>query len=236
MTPRSYASNSAAIGNETAGDSSTNDTIARGHGKRAAAAVATTLGAVALASTALAGAAQATSPNAVWDRVAHCESTNNWHINTGNGFYGGLQFTASTWRAYHGGKYASRADHASRLEQIEVARRVLASQGPGAWPVCGPRAGLTRSSGHATHASLPQVAGRTVSSTHTNSRAKTSHKASRHHKAAHHKTYRVRSGDTLSKIALRLNVHGGWHALYKANHNHLHNPNVIRVGQVLTLP
>jgi resuscitation-promoting factor RpfA len=236
MTPRSDASNRAAIEDDAAATTGTNDTSAPRHGKRAVAAVATTLGAAALASAALAVPAQATSPNAVWDRVAHCESTNNWHINTGNGFYGGLQFTASTWHAYHGGKYASRADHASRLEQIEVARRVLASQGPGAWPVCGPRAGLTRSSGHATHAALPSVAGRTVSSHAKTTHKKASHKASKHHKGTHHKTYRVRSGDTLSKIAHRLHVTGGWHALYHANRKHLSNPNVIHVGQVLTLP
>ena len=232
MTPRSDASICAATDSETR----TNDTAKTRPSKRAMVALATTLSAAALASTALSGPAQASSPNAVWDRVAHCESSNRWHINTGNGFYGGLQFTASTWRAYHGGKYASRADHASRLEQIEVARRVLASQGPGAWPVCGPRAGLTRQSGHATRAALPRVAGRTVSH-HVRTHAKPVHKrASKHHKGTHRKTYRVRSGDTLSKIAHRLHVAGGWHALYRANRTHVRNPNLIRVGQVLRLP
>jgi len=169
----------------------------------------------------------------VWDRVAACESTNNWHINTGNGFYGGLQFSASTWTGYHGGKYASRADKATRLEQIEVARRVLASQGPGAWPVCGPRAGLSRSSGLATHARLPHIAGQKAVA-HKKHAAKKHHKI-RHHKVRHH-TYTVRSGDTLSKIARRLHVEGGWKALYRANRSHLHNPNVLRVGQLLRLP
>jgi cell wall-associated NlpC family hydrolase len=72
-----------------------------------------------------------------WDAVAHCESTNNWHINTGNGFYGGLQFTKSTWAAYGGLTYAARADLASKAQQIAVAEKVLAGQGKGAWPVCG---------------------------------------------------------------------------------------------------
>jgi nucleoid-associated protein YgaU len=199
-------------------------------GRRTAAAVATTVGAAAVAATTFAGPAQAASSNAVWDRVAKCESSNNWHINTGNGFYGGLQFSAGTWRAYHGTKYASQANRATRLEQIEVARRVLASQGPGAWPVCGPRAGLTRSSGHATHAALPNKAGqatRTVAK-----KATTKHPA----KSRSHKTYKVHSGDTLSKIARKLHVHGGWRALYKANRSHLSSPNVLRVGQVLRLP
>lgn len=81
-----------------------------------------------------------------WDRVADCESSGDWSINTGNGYYGGLQFTASTWDAYGGRGYAVRADLASKSEQIAVAERVLNSQGPGAWPVCGPQAGLTRGS------------------------------------------------------------------------------------------
>jgi len=71
-----------------------------------------------------------------WDAVASCESTNNWSINTGNGFYGGLQFTQSTWEAYGGLQYAPRADLATREQQIAVAEGVLAGQGPGAWPNC----------------------------------------------------------------------------------------------------
>lgn len=79
----------------------------------------------------------------VWDKVAKCESTNNWSINTGNGFYGGLQFTQSTWEAYGGLKYAPRADLATKDEQISVAEKVLSAQGAGAWPVCSVQAGLT---------------------------------------------------------------------------------------------
>jgi murein DD-endopeptidase MepM/ murein hydrolase activator NlpD/cell wall-associated NlpC family hydrolase len=79
-----------------------------------------------------------------WDLVAKCESTNNWHINTGNGYYGGLQFTQQTWAAYGGTKYASRADLATKSEQINIAEKVLAAQGPGAWPVCSVKAGLTK--------------------------------------------------------------------------------------------
>lgn len=84
-----------------------------------------------------------------WDRVAQCESGGNYSINTGNGFFGGLQFTQSTWKAYGGLAFASRADLAAKSEQIKVAERVLTTgfnghrpQGPGAWPVCGSRAGL----------------------------------------------------------------------------------------------
>ncbi|QGN58964.1 transglycosylase family protein [Nostocoides sp. HKS02] len=95
----------------------------------------------------LAAANSASAAGSVWDSVASCESGGNWSINTGNGYYGGLQFSGSTWRAYGGGAYAPRADLASRSEQITVAQRVLASQGPGAWPTCGARAGLSRASG-----------------------------------------------------------------------------------------
>ena len=79
----------------------------------------------------------APSPTHDWDAVALCESGGNWSINTGNGYYGGLQFSASTWLAYGGGTYAPRADLATRSEQIAVAEQVLAAQGAGAWPTCG---------------------------------------------------------------------------------------------------
>jgi uncharacterized protein YabE (DUF348 family) len=72
-----------------------------------------------------------------WDAVAQCESGGNWHINTGNGFYGGLQFDYSTWLAYGGGAYAPRADLASRDEQIAVATRLYNARGSSPWPVCG---------------------------------------------------------------------------------------------------
>ncbi|MFJ8861126.1 transglycosylase family protein [Streptomyces sp. NPDC102451] len=72
-----------------------------------------------------------------WDRIAECESSGRWDINTGNGYHGGLQFAPSTWRAYGGGQYAPRADLATKSEQIAVGERVRRSQGLGAWPTCG---------------------------------------------------------------------------------------------------
>lgn len=78
----------------------------------------------------------------VWDALAACESGGNWHAHTGNGYQGGLQFTASTWVAHGGTAYAPRADEASRGEQINIAKRVLADQGPTAWPICSRRIGL----------------------------------------------------------------------------------------------
>ena len=72
-----------------------------------------------------------------WNAIAACESGGNWSISTGNGFYGGLQFTQQTWLGYGGGQYAGSANLATPSEQIAVAQRVLAGQGIGAWPVCG---------------------------------------------------------------------------------------------------
>jgi hypothetical protein len=72
-----------------------------------------------------------------WNAIAACESGGNWGTSTGNGFYGGLQFSEGTWLANGGGQYASTAAGASQSQQIAVAQRVLASQGIGAWPVCG---------------------------------------------------------------------------------------------------
>jgi hypothetical protein len=81
--------------------------------------------------------APAPSGGVNWSAIAACESGGNWSINTGNGFYGGLQFTEGTWLANGGGQYAPSANLASPAEQMAVAERVLASQGIGAWPVCG---------------------------------------------------------------------------------------------------
>jgi hypothetical protein len=85
---------------------------------------------------ALAGHAGAAT-DGEWDTVAHCESGGNWAINTGNGYQGGVQFSPSTWSAHGGGEFAPAANMATKDEQIAVAERVLATQGRGAWPVCG---------------------------------------------------------------------------------------------------
>ncbi|MGV9662703.1 transglycosylase family protein [Nocardia niigatensis] len=94
------------------------------------AAVTGALVAVPFGFTATASAA----PTHDWDGVAQCESGGNWGINTGNGYYGGLQFSQSTWAANGG---VGNASNASKAEQIRVAENVLATQGAGAWPVCG---------------------------------------------------------------------------------------------------
>lgn len=87
-------------------------------------------------SIALAGQAQA-APDSEWDQVARCESGGNWAINTGNGYQGGLQFSPGTWAAHGGTQYAPAANMASKDQQIAIAEHVLATQGRGAWPVCG---------------------------------------------------------------------------------------------------
>ena len=94
------------------------------------------------AAAALMAPTAAAAPDSDWDRLAECESGGNWSINTGNGYHGGLQFSASTWQAHGGGEFAPTADQATREEQIVVAERTLASQGWGAWPACSSQLGL----------------------------------------------------------------------------------------------
>ena len=117
-------------------------TVAAGGMLVASAAVAGIAGIAPVAAPAVPTVELAASEK-TWDDVARCESGGNWEINTGNGYYGGLQFAQATWDEYDGQEFAPRADLATREEQIAVAERVLDGQGPGAWPTCGPRAGLT---------------------------------------------------------------------------------------------
>ena len=77
-----------------------------------------------------------------WDALAECESNGDWSINTGNGYYGGLQFHPQTWEAHGGHQYAANAHQASREQEIAIAENVLASQGWGAWPACSSALGL----------------------------------------------------------------------------------------------
>ncbi|MFE3444357.1 transglycosylase family protein [Nocardia sp. NPDC059180] len=79
----------------------------------------------------------------IWDALAKCEAGGNWRINTGNGYYGGIQFDQSTWERQGGTKYAPRADLATREEQIAIAEVTRARQGWGAWPSCTGRLGLS---------------------------------------------------------------------------------------------
>ena len=203
------------------------------------------------------GTAQA-APTHNWDGVAACESGGNWHINTGNGFYGGVQFSASTWRAYGGGKYASRADLATKSEQIAIAENVLRGQGRGAWPVCGRNltdASASASAQHTARHAAKQTTRHTTKYVvhqapvhHTTAHHTTAHHTTVHHATAHRATlghttvqahptsthtYKVRSGDTLFRISVRKHVHGGWQSLAHLNRATIHNPNLIFVGQTI---
>ncbi|MER8004314.1 transglycosylase family protein [Streptomyces sp. NPDC094149] len=167
-----------------------------------------------------------------WNKVAACESSGNWSINTGNGFYGGLQFTQSTWEAYGGRAYARRADLATKDQQIAVAEKVLDGQGPRAWPVCSAQAGLSRGGG------TPDVH---TESAGTKSTKKTSVKDVQPHttpqsRAGTAEMYTVVRGDSLSEIAETEHVTGGWRRLYDANRSTIGaDPDLILPGQRLQL-
>uniref|UniRef100_UPI0019024AA3 transglycosylase family protein n=1 Tax=Kitasatospora aureofaciens TaxID=1894 RepID=UPI0019024AA3 len=100
----------------------------------------TLLAVAAVAGTLSTGQAEAASV-ATWDKVAQCESTGNWSINTNNGYYGGLQISLANWKYYGGTAYAARPDLATKQQQILIAEKILADQGPGAW-TCAPGTGL----------------------------------------------------------------------------------------------
>jgi LysM repeat protein len=170
-----------------------------------------------LSAPAIAAPAASADTGSAWDRLAQCESSGNWAINTGNGFSGGLQFTPSTWRAFGG---QGLAHHASREQQIAVAERVLSKQGWGAWPACSRKLGLrgTPAPVHVAPQATPSTSEKTVESADTGSSPD---------------TVRVRAGDTLSRIAAAHHVTGGWQALRDANPGL--NPNKLRVGTVLQM-
>jgi LysM repeat protein len=187
---------------------------------------------------------------ATWDAVAQCESGGNWHINTGNGYYGGLQFSQSSWEAAGGLQYAQRADLATKDQQIAVAEKLLAMQGPSAWS-CASAGGLTAggpspdinpggtsssSGSSSTAASSSSSSSSTGSSSASSSHASSSHSATswKHH-AKGHGSYVVRHGDTLSKIAQTHHVRGGWHKLFELNKDTVKDANLIYPGQHLTL-
>jgi resuscitation-promoting factor RpfA len=211
--------------------------------RRRAATVAATAGVAAVAPLLAAGPANADSVN--WDAIAACESGGNWSINTGNGYYGGLQFSAGTWRAYGGGAYAPTANQASRSAQIAVAEKVLAGQGIGAWPTCGKRAGaatprkattaapkVTERANRSERRSVPST---TTPRTTTKKHTTTAKPSVTIRTTGGTGSYVVKSGDTLGKIAVAQNVSGGWKALYAANRGVVENPNLIFPGEKLSI-
>ena len=202
-------------------------------------------GAAAVGATAV-GLGVMTSPAGAaehdWSGVAQCESSGNWHINTGNGYYGGLQFSQATWAGYGGTGFAPRADLATPGQQVAVAEKVLAGQGIGAWPVCGrrltggtttvanvvpapapaPRQTTTRQTvpQHADRSERPEPLGSAPAATTMNTSGG---------------NYTVQPGDTLAKIAAEHGVSGGWRAVWAKNRAAVADPDLIFVNQLLAV-
>ncbi|MCC9710101.1 transglycosylase family protein [Streptomyces sp. MNU76] len=209
-----------------------------------AVAVAGVTGAAAIAAPLMAAGSASAATASEWDAVAQCESGGNWSINTGNGYYGGLQFAASTWAGYGGTQYASTADQATKAQQIAIAEKVLAGQGKGAWPVCGK--GLSSASYDGAAAS--SNSGSSRKSTQESSEKSTEDtRASRSSERATVETptgkkvkkgdgeYKVVTGDTLSAIAEKKNVKGGWEKLFELNKDIIDDADFIYPGQQLHL-
>jgi len=156
----------------------------------------------------------AADSDSTWDRIAACESSGNWAIDTGNGYQGGLQFLESTWKEFGGTKYSASADKATKAQQIEIARHVQAAQGWGAWPVCSRKAGVF-SAGQKSrdHGSISQP--------------------NRPADGQPGDTYTVQQGDTLSRIAA---THARtWRDLWEANRSVVTDPGKIFPGEQLQL-
>ena len=225
---------------------------------------------------------------ATWDALAQCESGGNWNINTGNGFYGGVQFTQQSWNGV--GMSGSPAS-ASKAEQIEAAERLLAVQGWGAWPACSAKLGLSGQANPTYTQPKPQAQPAAAQVTQPQAQTQVQNPAAQQVTPAAQEqpqaktpaqkstttvqqpvasvpvapqpakpaqpvpvapaaaaptvpatpvaagsSYTVKSGDTLALIAQRQGVKGGWEAIYQANKGTISNPNLIFVGQVITLP
>ncbi|RAJ69843.1 LysM domain-containing protein [Streptomyces sp. Amel2xB2] len=186
--------------------------------------------------TGVAGAAVAlpmvTAPGAqaasvgTWDKVAECESSGNWQANTGNGYYGGLQFSASSWKAAGGTQYAPRADQATKEQQIATAEKLLRQQGPGAW-ACAGQAGL---SADGAPAGVKTGGGSSDASKSSGASSSRQGGAQSPGKGG----YTVRPGDTLGSIA---SSHGvDWKQLYEKNKSVIGGDvDLIQPGQKLRI-
>jgi len=168
---------------------------------------------------------------AQWDAVAQCESGGNYAINTGNGFYGGLQFTMSTWAAYGG---SGAPQNASKSQQIQVAERVLAGQGKGAWPVCGTGLGAPNTTPvQAQTTSVPAM--QSTPAVQSTPKAAAPKVVAPGRGSSVAGGYVVKSGDTLAKIATAQGVTGGYQAIFALNQAVIENVNLIYPGQTLRL-
>ncbi|MCO1578224.1 transglycosylase family protein [Crossiella sp. SN42] len=199
-------------------------------------------GAVVAAPMAVAGTASAAS-GVNWDALAKCESGNRWNINTGNGFYGGLQFDRGTWLSNGGGQYAPYAHLATREQQIAVAERLYAARKLTPWPSCGKKAGVAGGGGgNAKPAPAPKPAAKPVVKKQAAPKPVVSKpviKPAAPVQPAPVVTdkngadYTVVAGDTLSTIASKLQVNGGWKALFERNKDIVKDADLIFPGQKL---
>ncbi|MFE1762627.1 transglycosylase family protein [Streptomyces angustmyceticus] len=172
----------------------------------------------------------AESPGPDWERIAACESNGRWHINTGNGYHGGLQIDLPTWRAYGGSRYAPRADLATRAEQIAVGERIARDRGLSAWPNCAARTPTSGAAGSSAGRAAPDTRQTPAAAGDSAPRARTTSAGSKA------RSYVVRPGDCLSAIAHRTHAPGGTKGLYVRNKHHLdQGPDHIYPGQRLRL-
>ena len=219
------------------------------------------MAATALAGGALLAQAPVASASSDWDRLAECESNGNWSINTGNGYYGGLQFSQQSWQAVGGSGLPSNA---SKSEQIQRAEQLRQIQGWGAWPACSAQLGLSGSpngtpSGNSgggesapaqqqtqqapqqqTQQSAPQPQTQQAPQQQTQQPAPQPQAEAPQQTSApaeaevSGETYTVQSGDSLTSIAAALGV--DWTELWNANADSIEDPNLIFVGDQLRLP
>lgn len=218
---------------------------------------------VAVAAPLMAAGSASAATVSEWDKVASCESGGNWSINTGNGYYGGLQFSASTWAAYGGKAYAAQANQATKSQQIAIAEKVLKGQGKGAWPSCG--VGLSNSAynggGSTTTPAKPKPetkpapakpapakpstpkADTETKSTGSGSGNWTPSKPApskpstpkAETPATGNGSYTVQEGDTLGTIADANGVKGGWEKVFDLNKDIVKDADLIFPGQKLKL-
>lgn len=216
------------------------------------------VGALAGGGLAVAGTGANAADGSTWDALAQCESGGNWAINTGNGFSGGLQFTPSTWAAFGG---TGAPENATREQQIAVAERVQAGQGWGAWPSCAAQLGLSGGGGQAYSPAAVPAAPAPVAAQSSDivpvqqapaapaapvapapeqaapvQQAPVEQAPAAVQVALSGETYTIESGDTLSIIADKLGIKGGWETLYQANAATVIHPDLIFTGAVLQLP
>ncbi|WP_324288048.1 transglycosylase family protein [Agrococcus sp. SL85] len=176
-------------------------------------------------------------------RLAQCESSGNWAANTGNGYYGGLQFSLSTWQAYGGS--GNPAD-ASRAEQIRVAENVLAGQGWGAWPSCSVQIGASGSAEprQATPAPAQEAPAQQAPAEAQQQPQDVPSQEAVAAGASYElpdversdETITIEPGDTLSSIAEREDIESQWLGLFAVNQDTISDPDLILAGEQLYLP